>query len=672
MTHNFYLGVAGFGEKHTRSTNQDRIFPTPDTLPTRLSLPTCVAVADGMGGTQQGEQAAELAVQALPAFFRSHSPELSTTPEQHIITYFQTVNQNILDHAGGTGIAGSTLSLLLFHDQHFTLGHLGDSRIYLWRHKKLYLLTQDHNAFGSLLNKGYVPFYPQQCQLSSEDRQYLSEYQLLHSELFYIPTEPFPSLPTPESLSQYLCGQIQNLHQQQRILPTGPSREKLLWALGKSETFPLSHISPPLPPPLQSRLQPGDLFLLSTDGLHGTLPFSSLEQRMQQIASRLQPHHLDLSLLSWGCDTLLQDACDSGSDDNISLLLVAVGHSTPPQTKASQPITPPPTSTAAPSPTSAPTTVVTIPSLSQTPPSLVSVPVLAQTHAEPPQHKKSMTTLKSRLQQSWPSWASHRQQLHLVGLYVLLGVLLILLIVSWRRPSSLPPDPLIPRRLSPVHPVDSKTGAFFWMPLPVHKQAPFLKHRIHALQQMYQDYHTIQSLWHFTKGEQQRILHTLRNPALQYHELQRILAQTPLEEHHFSSWDRAFQQAMSTLFELISPNAERYLDELNWNIPLPPSHPHLSISPASQREFRKKLLQRWQQMAPELRWKSWKLALLLERIGYSNHNPSPGVWQQRLQQLQQAHQRLQLESPNHPLLPGLSNRILLLQAHLRNLTPSPR
>jgi len=121
-------------------------------------------VADGMGGHASGEVAARIAVEEMAEFFRTtgrddeatwpfkEDPERSQD-ENRLLTGVKLANLRIFERAATDprlkGM-GTTLVAASFPKGGSTLlvGHVGDSRAYLWRHGALRQLTEDH----SLLN----------------------------------------------------------------------------------------------------------------------------------------------------------------------------------------------------------------------------------------------------------------------------------------------------------------------------------------------------------------------------------------------------------------------------------------------------------------------------------------------------------------------------------------
>jgi PPM family protein phosphatase len=111
------------------------------------------AVADGMGGMAQGEIASKIAIETV---LGHPIPRELRSPEElnaWLVDLFEKANQSIADvvHDGGT-----TLSAIVAIDRVLTIGHVGDSRIYLIRHGKLQQLSEDHSFVGVLVNNGEI------------------------------------------------------------------------------------------------------------------------------------------------------------------------------------------------------------------------------------------------------------------------------------------------------------------------------------------------------------------------------------------------------------------------------------------------------------------------------------------------------------------------------------
>lgn len=101
------------------------------------------AVCDGMGGQNAGERASWLTVQALeenPIHLPSQNPQ--DTFDQFARTMTRAVwEDGIANNAPGQG---TTIALLLLSGSRAFVSNIGDSRVYVLRQQKLFLLSRDH------------------------------------------------------------------------------------------------------------------------------------------------------------------------------------------------------------------------------------------------------------------------------------------------------------------------------------------------------------------------------------------------------------------------------------------------------------------------------------------------------------------------------------------------
>jgi protein phosphatase len=147
-----HAGTSDVGRRRTH--NEDAFLLLPEEQ--------LYCVADGMGGHASGEVAARIAVEEMAEFFRlTGRDEEATWPfrmdpargydENRLLTGMKLANLRIHERAQAderlNGM-GTTLVAAWFPRQEALVGHVGDSRAYLWRRGGLKQLTDDH----SLLN----------------------------------------------------------------------------------------------------------------------------------------------------------------------------------------------------------------------------------------------------------------------------------------------------------------------------------------------------------------------------------------------------------------------------------------------------------------------------------------------------------------------------------------
>jgi serine/threonine protein phosphatase PrpC len=115
--------------------------------------PPLFAVADGMGGAQAGELASSLAAAAI------EERAAGLRGEEAVAALVREANARIFEHAltdpSAAGM-GTTTTLALVDEQAstLTLGHVGDSRAYLFRDGLLEQITTDHSLVGELIRSG--------------------------------------------------------------------------------------------------------------------------------------------------------------------------------------------------------------------------------------------------------------------------------------------------------------------------------------------------------------------------------------------------------------------------------------------------------------------------------------------------------------------------------------
>lgn len=220
-----------------RMVNEDRVYANPhDGL---------WAVADGMGGHDDGAAAAQSIVTALASLPRQKSGFTRLTA---LRTALETVNTALIRRQGlGGPVSGSTVVALLVHDDHFACVWAGDSRAYLLRSGVLQRLTRDHSVVQDLVD----------------------------------------------------CGVIAD-HDRARH----PQANLVTRAVGATEALDLDHV--------YARAEPGDVFLLCSDGLTGCVSEAVITGLLRGSA----PEE--------AAETLLSEALKAGAADNVSLIVVAM------------------------------------------------------------------------------------------------------------------------------------------------------------------------------------------------------------------------------------------------------------------------------------------------------------------------------------------------------------
>lgn len=224
-----------------RERNEDSFLLRDTTLDQGLVLAR-LAVADGMGGHEAGEVASRLAVDCA-----ARSLEEGATDSDALRRAFELADAEIREFSStrGNGASmGTTLTFTVVREDEAIVGHVGDSRAWLFHRGELKQITVDHSRVGRLLQSGVI----------SEQ----------------------------ESIGH-------------------PEANVLDQALGTGIV--------PQPDVYRVGVGPGDVLVLSTDGLHGVLSRPEIEGVLQAESSMQQ-----------ACARLAELAQERGSTDNVTVV----------------------------------------------------------------------------------------------------------------------------------------------------------------------------------------------------------------------------------------------------------------------------------------------------------------------------------------------------------------
>jgi PPM family protein phosphatase len=217
----------------------------------------CCVVADGAGGHGGGDKASKLAVQNIIGTY-AQSPDGSPDAIKRMISEAdRTIIQHRADDAALRNMHSTVVAMFVDLDHNTAAwGHCGDSRLYAFRNGRIMLRTRDHSVVQSLVDGG----------LLTEDK-----------------------------------------------MRSHPQRSELLSALGVGEEdLQVSVSAQPW------KLQPGDVFLLCTDGLWEYVDDAQMEAALAAASS---PY-------AWLQDMeqrVLAGASHKPRHDNFSALTVWVG-----------------------------------------------------------------------------------------------------------------------------------------------------------------------------------------------------------------------------------------------------------------------------------------------------------------------------------------------------------
>ncbi len=121
-------------------------------------------LADGMGGHQSGEIASHMAVKSvLDTLRKLVNPDSSgaITGSQlleqvsNTISYSNTEIYETAETQDEHKGMGTTVVAALIQNEQIYAGHVGDSRLYLYREKALKRITKDHSLVQDLIDRGF-------------------------------------------------------------------------------------------------------------------------------------------------------------------------------------------------------------------------------------------------------------------------------------------------------------------------------------------------------------------------------------------------------------------------------------------------------------------------------------------------------------------------------------
>jgi serine/threonine protein phosphatase PrpC len=142
-----FIAVTDIG---SRSEQQDRL----DILHSKDGRRHLVIVADGMGGLQNGAQAAQTVVDVAAQHFSTHTGVAAHTFLQNIcLAAHHAINE--LQQIDGS-VMGTTIVLLYIDKQRASWSHVGDSRLYHFHKSSLLTQTNDHSLRQLMLTQGLV------------------------------------------------------------------------------------------------------------------------------------------------------------------------------------------------------------------------------------------------------------------------------------------------------------------------------------------------------------------------------------------------------------------------------------------------------------------------------------------------------------------------------------
>jgi len=125
-------------------------------------------LADGMGGHRGGEMASAITVSTVLDSLKKQLKKITTGDTDDDTGYsiesiavhdaVALANENVFKASNENqqykGM-GTTVVVMLFYDNRFTVAHVGDSRLYRLRDGELEQITRDHSLMQELIDRGF-------------------------------------------------------------------------------------------------------------------------------------------------------------------------------------------------------------------------------------------------------------------------------------------------------------------------------------------------------------------------------------------------------------------------------------------------------------------------------------------------------------------------------------
>ena len=152
------------GLKRKDRPNEDSLFVTQGVLHSSSAPPKPFAlfiVADGMGGHTHGQEAGQLAMQALIEYVYASLCSQQVTPDALLTLLLegvQSANQKLYQrNREYRTTMGTTITAALVSDATAYVVNVGDSRTYLYREASgLTQITRDHSVVATLVEAGVI------------------------------------------------------------------------------------------------------------------------------------------------------------------------------------------------------------------------------------------------------------------------------------------------------------------------------------------------------------------------------------------------------------------------------------------------------------------------------------------------------------------------------------
>jgi PPM family protein phosphatase len=199
-----------------RANNEDAVLADPHV---GLAL-----LADGMGGHNAGEVAANMAVTLIHTELgdwlqerggKASEGEIRAALEASVVTAHRAIFAASLAHLPYSGM-GTTLVAGAFQANRLVLCHVGDSRCYRWRRHHLSRITRDHSVLQERMDAGLLT--PEEAANSPDGNLVtramgveaaiepeIHEFTVLHGDVYLMCSDGLSDLVSDEALADILA-----------------------------------------------------------------------------------------------------------------------------------------------------------------------------------------------------------------------------------------------------------------------------------------------------------------------------------------------------------------------------------------------------------------------------------------------------------------------------------
>ena len=118
-----------------------------------------MVIADGMGGHEGGEVAAEIAVTEITRRFQQEARNKVRKPFEFLVSSIQSAHRAIVAHAVERNLLEcprTTCVACVIQNGYAFWAHAGDSRLYILRRGQLVAATQDHSKIQQMIDAGQI------------------------------------------------------------------------------------------------------------------------------------------------------------------------------------------------------------------------------------------------------------------------------------------------------------------------------------------------------------------------------------------------------------------------------------------------------------------------------------------------------------------------------------